>query len=88
MGWDRSGWYTNFISREELLKSHFPDSKAFLLVMTESNWEGFGNNNELNIKYFSLLKDKTWPIDFENEDQLNCKFERLLQNILENNTKQ
>jgi hypothetical protein len=85
LGWDRSNWSKNFTEREELLKSQFPSSQAFLLVMTESNWEGFGSDTDLNVKYFSLLKDKVWPSDFENVNQINCRFEILLEKLLENN---
>lgn len=57
LGWNRSNWEDDFKRRELKLKESFPDAKAFLLVMTGSNWGGFSKEHILSKKYYCLLND-------------------------------
>ena len=63
LGWNRDGWLPDFKNRESRLIEEFPNAKLFLLVMTGSNWQGFGNDTRVGKQFFVLLKD-TWPRDF------------------------
>ncbi len=64
LGWNRNGWLEDFTQRETRLRDHFPDSKLFLLVMTASNWSGFGDDARIGKQFFVML-EKIWPRDFE-----------------------
>ncbi len=63
LGWNRDGWLRDFEDRESRLKAEFPDAKLFLLVMTGSNWPGFGDDQRVGNQFFVLLHD-TWPREF------------------------
>lgn len=64
LGWNRGGWLHDFEGREKRLAAEFPDAKLFLLVMTGSNWPGFGDDKRVRKQFFVLLKD-IWPNTFE-----------------------
>lgn len=64
LGWNRDGWLHDFEEREIRLAAKFPNAKLFLLVMTGSNWPGFGGNKRVGKQLFVLLKD-IWPNTFE-----------------------
>ncbi len=81
LGWNRSNWESEFNAREHKLKEEFPNACAYLLVMTGSNWGGFGNNVHLGQKYFCLLRD-TWPVHYISLDQILTPIEPLFRNLL------
>jgi hypothetical protein len=62
LGWNRDGWLKDFEDRESRLSEECPNAKLFLLVMTASNWPGFGNDTRVGKQFFVLLED-TWPRD-------------------------
>lgn len=64
LGWNRDGWLRDFESREIRLRNDHPDAKLFLLVMTGSNWSGFGNDVRVGKQLFVLL-DNIWPREFD-----------------------
>lgn len=64
LGWNRDGWLHDFEDRETRLEAEFPDAKLFLLVMTGSNWPGFGDDKRVGKQFFVLL-DNIWPNTFE-----------------------
>lgn len=64
LGWNRDGWLHDFENREARLSAEFPNSRLFLLVMTGSNWRGFGNDKRVGSQFFVLL-DNIWPNNFE-----------------------
>jgi hypothetical protein len=64
LGWNRNGWLHDFEDREKRLATEFPAAKLFLLVMTGSNWLGFGNDKRVGKQFFVLLDD-IWPNTFE-----------------------
>lgn len=66
LGWNRDGWLSEFEDRESTLKADFPDAKLLLLVMTGSNWPGFGSDQRVGNQFFVLLHD-IWPRDFSAE---------------------
>lgn len=64
LGWNRDGWLHDFEARETRLRADFPNAKLFLLVMTASNWPGFGDDARVGKQFFVMLED-IWPRDFE-----------------------
>lgn len=64
LGWNRDGWLREFRNRETRLSAEFPRAKLFLLVMTGSNWPGFGHDKRVGKQFFVLLDD-IWPNKFE-----------------------
>jgi hypothetical protein len=52
------------------------------MVMTEDNWEGFGNDSRVGVEFFALLKHKCWPINYNNESQIRTKVEDLLKQLV------
>ena len=64
LGWNRSGWRNDFEKRESCLHAYYPNAQLYLLVMTASNWSGFGNDQRVGKQFFVMLKD-IWPLDFE-----------------------
>lgn len=84
LGWNREKWEEEFILREEKLKNKFPGAKAYLLVMSLSNWSGFGQNSNIGSKYFVLSKH--WPADLSKatEDSIEMPIEKLFKDIVIN----
>jgi hypothetical protein len=62
LGWSRGEWLNDFERRESRMKADFPDAQLFLLVMTGSNWSGFGDDPRAGTQFFALLRD-VWPRD-------------------------
>ena len=60
LGWNRSKWRSDFELRERKLHEQYKNAKLFLLVMTGSNWPGFGKDRRIGKQFFMLL-DKVWP---------------------------
>jgi hypothetical protein len=85
LGWSRNSWESDFINREKKLKESFPNAKAYLLVMTSSNWSGFGNNDNVGKKYFTLTN--IWPsgIIDNYEDSIINPIEPLFESIVNSN---
>lgn len=83
LGWNRDGWLLDFQNREHRLRVDCPDAKLYLLVMTGSNWPGFGDDVRLGRQFFVLLKD-TWPRDIEviSPDLITHRFESLVNEII------
>jgi hypothetical protein len=59
LGWNRYEWEKDFVEREVEVHRHFPFAKCFLVVLTEDNWPGFGDNPKVGDQYFAL--SKLWP---------------------------
>jgi hypothetical protein len=64
LGWNRDGWLHDFEDRESRLSAEFENARIFLLVMTGSNWPGFGDDKRVGSQFFVLLND-IWPNTFE-----------------------
>ena len=64
LGWNRDGWLHDFENREKRLAAEFSSAKLFLLVMTASNWPGFGDDRRVGSQFFVLLND-IWPNTFD-----------------------
>lgn len=64
LGWNRDGWLHDFADRETRLAAECPGAKLFLLVMTASNWGGFGDDRRVESQFFVLLND-IWPHAFD-----------------------
>lgn len=86
LGWNRDKWEKDFLNRENKLKEKFPSAKAYLLVMSLSNWPGFGGSPNNGSKYFAL--SKYWPGDLNNEDQdsIETPIEALFKDIVSINS--
>lgn len=67
LGWNRDGWLDEFLEREQRLHKINPNAKLFLLVMTASNWSGFGTDNRAGNQFFVLL-NTIWPDAFESDE--------------------
>ncbi|MCD4746038.1 MAG: hypothetical protein K8R58_07050 [Bacteroidales bacterium] len=80
LGWNRNDWKKDFEKRTQLLNSKYPDAKAYLLVMTGSNWGGFINDVDFNSQYFCLLND-IWPNQYEKSKQILSRVEDLFKKI-------
>ena len=70
LGWNRDGWLQDFEAREKRLKEQSPNARLFLLVMTGSNWPGFGKDRRVGKQFFVLL-NKIWPNEFEVSESVN-----------------
>jgi hypothetical protein len=84
LGWNRVKWEEDFIKREAKLGEKFPNAKAYLLVMSLANWEGFGDSIYLGNKYFVL--SKYWPGDLKNiqDDAIETPIENLFKKVIYN----
>jgi hypothetical protein len=58
-------WLQDFEKRESQLNKQRPNAKLFLLVMTESNWDGFGVDSRCGKQFFALLDKHHWPRDVD-----------------------
>jgi hypothetical protein len=64
LGWNRERWEAQFTERERRLFEAFAGAPTFLVVLTGSNWPGFGDSPLLGLKYFLLLAD-AWPTNID-----------------------
>ena len=64
LGWNRNRWEEQFVAREQRLLETFTGAPTFLVVLTGSNWPGFGASPQLGRKYFLLLGD-AWPTSLD-----------------------
>jgi hypothetical protein len=86
LGWNRNNWEKDFELRKQKLTNEFPNAKAFLLVMTGLNWDGFSETEKLGVDYFCFL-DKVWPTDYSSEEQIMTPIEKLLKIITQLDSK-
>jgi hypothetical protein len=84
LGWNRDGWLHDFKERESRLMRAFPGAKAFLLVMTGSNWPGFGNDSRVGNQFFVLLRDSS-PRDYLETatGQIDHRIETLISSLMD-----
>ena len=64
LGWNRHGWLKDFEDRESRLKADFPGAQLYLVVMTGSNWPGFGADTRVGTQFFVLMEE-LWPRDID-----------------------
>lgn len=86
LGWNRHGWQNDFEARETRLADEAPDARLFLLVMSGSNWAGFGDDSRVGSQFFVLL-DKTWPPYLTlpiNKKVIVTPLEALIKTLVEN----
>lgn len=89
LGRDRFDWENKFKERAIKVRKTYPKSLSFLVVMTESNWQGFGNNSEVGKRYFCLLPKKIRnargikEVDFNQEVPIINPIEDLFKQIKE-----
>lgn len=69
LGWNRYGWREAFMKKEDYIKSEFPNAKAFLVIMTSENWPGFGGDENVGKKFFTLYN--TWPTEIDPKGNLD-----------------
>lgn len=83
LGWNRDGWLQDFEDRETRLREEHAEAKLFLLVMTASNWPGFGDDARVGQQFFVLLDD-IWSRDFDenNPQTIVHRVEALISEIL------
>jgi len=84
LGWNRDNWREDFNVRQTQLISQCCDAKLFLLVMTGSNWGGFGADARVGKQFFVLLDD-IWPVAFDivgSSNKIVHTIEMLLNEIL------
>lgn len=82
LGWNRDDWEHPYIDRVAKLKLDFPIAKSYLLVMTEHNWGGFGDNDKIGKEYFSLLDKDTWIGIYSNKSQIRTPIEGLFKQLI------
>jgi hypothetical protein len=71
LGRRRNGlWRMDFEARENILRNSFPEVPVFLVVMTEANWEGFGEDPRVGNQFFALLKKPYWPVQLDHPAKL------------------
>ena len=80
LGWNRNSWEEDYKNRETILKREYLNANSYLLVMTGSNWGGFGVHPLLGKKYFCLLCD-IWPIEYTQNDQIFTPIEGLFKQL-------
>jgi hypothetical protein len=80
LGWNRDNWEKQYLDRDKKLKKLYPNAQSYLLVMTGSNWGGFGNHDKLNNNYFCLLND-IWPDDYVSIEQIFTPIEGLFKQL-------
>lgn len=82
LGWNRKNWENHFEEREKKLVADYPDARAFLLVMTSTNWGGFGDHSLVGSKYFCLL-EHIWPSHYTCPAQILVPIEKLFRQVYE-----
>jgi len=77
LGWNRRfdknqkkyKWEIDFTEREGKLRREFPKAQAFLLVLTEENWDGFQDDDpRVRKQFFALLHKTFWPTQVTEEN--------------------
>jgi hypothetical protein len=85
LGWHRHEWDNHFRFRENKIKESFPDAQVFLVVMSGSNWPGFGDDPRVGTQLFCLLKSGIWPTflsaDYD-ENVLETRIEKLFAQLV------
>jgi hypothetical protein len=85
LGWHRHEWDNHFRFRENKIKESFPDAQVFLVVMSGSNWPGFGDDPRVGTQLFCLLKSGIWPTclsaDYD-ENVLETRIENLFAQLV------
>lgn len=56
LGWNRHGWRDQHFDRKKKLRADFPNSKTFLISMTDVNWEGFAQDPLVGKEFYTLSK--------------------------------
>jgi hypothetical protein len=85
LGWHRHEWDTHFKDRENKIKEAFPKAQIFLVVMSGSNWPGFGNDSRVEKQLFCLLKSNIWPTYLpinHDENVLENRIEKLFDQLV------
>jgi hypothetical protein len=85
LGWHRDEWDSHFECRKNKIKEVFPKAKIFLVVMSGSNWKGFGNDSRVGEQLFCLLKSGIWPTNLPinyNEAVLETRIEKLFEQLV------
>ncbi|AFZ37141.1 hypothetical protein Sta7437_3643 [Stanieria cyanosphaera PCC 7437] len=80
LGWHRRQWDFHFKDRENKIKAAFPKAQVFLVVMSGSNWSGFGDDPRVGQQLFCLLKSGIWPTNLSvnyDENVLETRIEKL-----------
>jgi hypothetical protein len=54
LGYNRDNWASQQIERKNKLNKVFPKAKAWLVVFSSSNWNGFEDDPLVNKEYFTL----------------------------------
>lgn len=85
LGWHRSAWDSHFKDRENKIKEVFPNAQIFLVVMSGSNWPGFGDDPRVGEQLFCLLKSGIWPTNLPieyDETVLETRIEGLFEQLV------
>jgi hypothetical protein len=85
LGWHRHEWDIHFKDRENKIKEAFPKAQIFLVVMSGSNWPGFGNDPRVGKQLFCLLKSGIWPTYLSvkyDESVLENRIEKLFEQLV------
>ena len=82
LGRSRATWGKEYNDRKQKLKQKYQNAKPFLLVMTEDNWGGFGDDLKVGTEYFALLRNKVWPTNYNNSSQIRTGIEGLLKQMI------
>jgi hypothetical protein len=85
LGWHRHEWDIHFKDRENKIKETFPKAQIFLVVMSGSNWTGFGDDPRVGKQLFCLLKSGVWPTYLPanyDETVLETRIEKLFDRLV------
>ena len=82
LGWNRDGWTQDFEEREAKLEKVWPKARLLLLVMTASNWSGFGEDNRVGRKFFVLLRDRLLDMRSYHSNLVVHRLEELIASLL------
>jgi len=82
LGWNRDGWTQDFEEREAKLEKVWPKARLLLLVMTASNWSGFGEDNRVGRKFFVLLRDRLLDMRSYHSNLVVHRLEELIVSLL------
>jgi len=82
LGWNRDGWTQDFEEREAKLEKVWPKARLLLLVMTASNWSGFGEDSRVGRKFFVLLRDRLLDMRSYHSNLVVHRLEELIASLL------